>query len=89
MTEERLDDPRLMDPVEVKHFLSQTGHDNPFTIIFLKNDGTQKIIQGATTVHSDKFPKNPNVVPVKDPGSDRGWGSFYLNRVLFISQDTW
>ena len=89
MTEEKLDDPRLMDPVEVRHFLSQTGHDNPFTIIFLRNDGTQKIIQGATTVHSDKPPKNPNVVPVKDPGSERGWGSFYLDRVLSIYQDTW
>lgn len=69
---------------EVIAKLKTIGHHVPFTVTFIKKDGSERVITGWLELppkdNKQEFPEN---VPVAS--EEGGWKSFNINRVLSIS----
>jgi len=75
---------KTLEVSQVQHFLDNIGY-NPFTVIFLKRDGTQRSLTG-TLEEPKATPKDKRstAVPVKDEESGM-WKSFRVDSVLSIT----
>jgi hypothetical protein len=68
-----------LSPTEVQMFLDNIGY-NPFTVIFIKKDGSQRALTGTI----EPKDKRSTAVPVKDEESGM-WKSFRVDSVLSIT----
>lgn len=65
-------------PEYVQYFLDSLQHMQPFTVIFRKQDGTQRKLTGTLDPNGKSRLQN---VPVM---TNEGWKSFNISRVLWI-----
>ena len=70
----------LIEASEVQTFLDNIGGD-PFTVTFLKKDGTQRVLTGML----DPKNKRSENVPVMDLETG-SWKSFNVNRVVCLEK---
>ena len=69
----------LIDQETVQDFLDNIGGD-PFTVTFIKKDGTERKVTGMLDTTKNKRSEN---VPVMDLETG-SWKSFNVNRVLWM-----
>ena len=74
-------DNTLLEVDLVQHFLDTIG-GSPFTVTFLKKDGTERKVTGMLDVTKNTRSEN---VPVMDLESG-SWKSFNVNRVINMEQ---
>ena len=67
----------VMETLTVQTFLDNIG-GSPFTVTFLKKDGTQRVLTGMLDTTKNKRSEN---VPVMDLETG-SWKSFNVNRVI-------
>lgn len=68
-----------LDTATVQTFLDNIG-GSPFTVTFLKKDGTQRVLTGMLDTTKNKRSEN---VPVMDLETG-SWKSFNVNRVVWM-----
>ena len=71
----------LIKASEVQTFLDNIG-GSPFTVTFLKKDGTQRVLTGMLDTTKNKRSEN---VPVMDMETG-SWKSFNVNRVVCLEK---
>ena len=71
----------LIDVDTVQFFLDNIG-GHPFTVVFLKKDGTERSLTGMLDVTKASRSEN---VPVMEIGTGQ-WKSFNINRVVWMEK---
>lgn len=77
-------DPRIKSVEEVDTLLNMVGYQTPFTVIFLKKDGSQRAMKAMMEKPTGPQ-KNPNSVPVMDLEKGQ-WRSFNKDAVIYLEK---
>jgi hypothetical protein len=78
-------DSRLLDQQEIQHKLNLIGYGRPFKIIFIKADGSQRLVTQAMMEKPKAPHKNGDKVAVMSVDEGK-YVSFYTDKVLYLEE---